>query len=699
MWKEARRKHRSSLSEASKDKVREYDRLRKRIARAHLWSEKTKSKRNRLISQTVYRLSKYLPSNADRRAAVIEKMAKQHGMTSMKNSEVATLVNSEEFKKISNALRKLQNMKRKRQIDKFLVYAQEVKLEFGTYRHMAETVGFSIRVVWRRFQRPTIRSTQYKELAELKRQEVESFCNQEDVTMVMAGMKHAGKRWLRETKEETYQRYRNSPNFQKHGMVSRSSFHRKTPKYIKPKSSIPKNECICDKCENAELQRNCLWNNGVKVPANLYRVVGATLCESDLKMYPTEEKFPLKDCVTRDCQKCGVQKFAEEIRRENVAEFAQNKMVWYYKWFHKDEKLPNGNKADMVQKVQIYDTLENVFSSFLHQLGSLALHQFYANWQRLQMVLTKAVLVRGLILQVMDFSQSWANRNQDEIQCAYWNSTQTAIFGTVTCFMCPNPLCDKMVTDEMFHISNTKTKDTHMIRNALADSIQYMVDNNVDINVIVQFADNCKAHFKSNRPFAELAKNPIRVCRMFFGEQHGKSLCDGSFGRLKRQISLLVNSREAVITDAYKFFEVCQNYLASESEPCPGKCMHQRYRFIYVDHENLVNEDENKAKTVPGTMGFHAVENTPRPLELRTRKVGCACLSCLSGESYTCKNKELVDPWEDITIKPDGGNHDKRPRHRNMTRNKHFAEDLQMKFSHLMYGMRPAYFVTFFSTL
>ena len=50
------------------------------------------------------------------------------------------------------------------------------------------------------------------------------------------------------------------------------------------------------------------------------------------------------------------------------------------------------------------------------------------------------------------------------------------------------------------------------------------------MNVVIQFCDNCALQYKSRRPFAELARSPLDIIRVYFGEKHGKSHVTVSLG-------------------------------------------------------------------------------------------------------------------------------------------------------------------------
>ena len=108
----------------------------------------------------------------------------------------------------------------------------------------------------------------------------------------------------------------------------------------------------------------------------------------------------------------------------------------------------------------------------------------------------------------------------------------------------------------------------------------------LNLDVVFQFCDNCASQYKSQRPFAELARSSVNITRVFFGEKHGKSHCDGFFGRLKSWMSYKVKTRSVIVTNASDFYRCCKKEYEMPP-PENGKCQHYRVVFQFLKPSDI----------------------------------------------------------------------------------------------------------------
>ena len=160
-------------------------------------------------------------------------------------------------------------------------------------------------------------------------------------------------------------------------------------------------------------------------------------------------------------------------------------------------------------------------------------HIFRANWNRNIFDYVRKHLQKGRVVQVFDFAMNFRNLYQDKIQSAYWDSTQMAIHTIINYFTCPVDTCNEVVTLIIAQITDDLQHDSFVARAGHDAAFKYLAELGVPLELILQFCDNCSSQYKSRRPFAKLARNPLNIIRVFLGEKHGKSFCDGFFGRLK----------------------------------------------------------------------------------------------------------------------------------------------------------------------
>ena len=79
-------------------------------------------------------------------------------------------------------------------------------------------------------------------------------------------------------------------------------------------------------------------------------------------------------------------------------------------------------------------------------LQSLKGHLFRANWNRNMFDYIWKHVQNGQVVQIFDFAMNFRNLYQDEVQSAYWDSTQTSIHAVINSFLCPNQGCTDTVT-------------------------------------------------------------------------------------------------------------------------------------------------------------------------------------------------------------------------------------------------------------
>ena len=133
--------------------------------------------------------------------------------------------------------------------------------------------------------------------------------------------------------------------------------------------------------------------------------------------------------------------------------------------------------------------------------------------------------------------------------------------------------CNEIVTLALVHISDDMKHDSFLSRAAQNITFKYFAQQGIPLDLVIQFCDNCASQYKSRRPFVELAKSPLDIIRVYFGEKHGKSHADGLFGRLKAWMSYQIKSRKFIVKDAHDFFNYCREYYQTPHRT-EGTCQH-----------------------------------------------------------------------------------------------------------------------------
>ena len=165
------------------------------------------------------------------------------------------------------------------------------------------------------------------------------------------------------------------------------------------------------------------------------------------------------------------------------------------------------------EKCQIIGMVPQAVSELMNMIDPLKSHIFCSNWHRNIFEIIRRNLLQGYIVQIFDFEMNFHNMIQDEVQSAYWNSTQTAIHATLNYFLCPVSECSEVVTLALVHITDDLQHNSFVARAAHDHCFKYLVNLGLPLDTckILQLSDNCSSQYKSRRPFMELAHSPLNI--------------------------------------------------------------------------------------------------------------------------------------------------------------------------------------------
>ena len=304
------------------------------------------------------------------------------------------------------------------------------------------------------------------------------------------------------------------------------------------------------------------------------------------------------------------------------------------------------------QKCQIKGTIRQAIQELLNMLEPVKGHLFRASWNRNMFdYMRKNMQVRHVV-QIFDFSMNFRNINQDEVQSAYWDGSQTTIHAVINYFLCPNEGCTESVTLILGQISADLLHDSFVARAGHDAAFRYLAEIGVQMDSVFQFSDNCSAQYKSRWPFTEMARSSLNITRVYFGEKHGKNQCDGFFGRLKAWMTYKIKTRQFIITSANDFFRCCQQEYET-GIPEPGTCQHYRVVFQFLRPSDIRrHQDCDLDRGIEGTCHMYSVKNTVNPLELKVRNTPCLCPACITENGQACENAMYSDEWRDVQLKP-----------------------------------------------
>ena len=231
------------------------------------------------------------------------------------------------------------------------------------------------------------------------------------------------------------------------------------------------------------------------LPLSKYSVVNVTLCSQRVDQYGTKYAFAFPDCITRNCDSCGKEKLKVMIEDQNKDLLKLNKQMCWHKW-----QVVEENSAP--QKCEVKGSLKNAVTDFLELVDNISPHLFRPNWHRNVFDYMKGHLQNGYLLQVMNFGMNFNNWYQDEVQ-----STLHATMNFVKCTAKKD--CKEIVTLVLVHMSDNLKHDSFLSRVAQNMTFNYLAQQGIPLDLVIQFWDNCATQYKSRHPFVELAKSPL----------------------------------------------------------------------------------------------------------------------------------------------------------------------------------------------
>ena len=317
----------------------------------------------------------------------------------------------------------------------------------------------------------------------------------------------------------------------------------------------------------------------------------------------------------------------------------QDRDISWCKWISR-----NGKSAP--DKCQINGSLKQGIGidELMEIVSNLKAHIFRSNWHRNLFEYIRRNMLSGYVVQIFDFAMNYRNTHQDEVQSAYWDGTQTSIHAIINYFLCPQG-CSEVVTLIIAQITDDLKHDSFVARAGHDAAFWYLAEIGVPMELVMQFCDNCGSQYKS--PFAEMARCPLNLIRIFFGEKHGKSHCDGFFGCLKSWMSHKIKSRQVIVNDAHDFYRCCKEEY--ETNVQNGQCQHYRVKFQYLRPSDIRrHHDCDLDNAIPGTHNIYSVWNTDQPLQLKVRNVPCLCLLCILDDGQECVNNMYTDKWRQV---------------------------------------------------
>ncbi|KAK0040075.1 hypothetical protein Bpfe_030491 [Biomphalaria pfeifferi] len=134
----------------------------------------------------------------------------------------------------------------------------------------------------------------------------------------------------------------------------------------------------------------------------------------------------------------------------------------------------------------------------------------------------------------------------------------------------------------------------------------------------------------------------VSIERHYFGSRHGKGPCDAEIGVVKKNATLAIKRRVAIISDAKGLFLWAKEYM-TKAEPTSK-------RTFFLVEQGEINRDRpdrsnEKIRSLQGSRSVHAVRGIT-PYNIAYRKRSCFCFPCRNSDGSQCLHDEICGSWK-----------------------------------------------------
>lgn len=616
---------------------------------------------------------RYLPEFPKLIEAVIQ-------LTSQANHSKDDAKSSEQVVK---NVRNLVRLRSKKKVKKIPAVVQQIKKR-ASLRQAATYSGMAYGQLQQVIRGRQGQGTKGKLVTEDDKKNIREFFIRSDVTMQMPVKRYSDIFFLRFPKEQVYEMYKNYQVDNAYRLLAMSTLWKYLPTWVKANKHIPNQECLCVYCLNWGLILRALMTALVKgVSRKTVGVFRSTFCppvvdkavretvspsiplpkvrRSQLviksrtgtqKRYASDSDSVTDDlspsyldiqdfspkCIFGQCTRCkNCIRLKQHLLESNVGLELGRVVVWR-QWQNKYKELPSGKvvRTDFVREI-ITGSLSRLLNILYTKTQLMARHLFHFSRQASQFELCKEKLYPGAVLMVMDFAMNMTHQPYEEPQTGMWHRKQSTIHPVVCFFKCGT--CGRHnVKHEIIFITEDKKHDAKAVAVFQAEAVRILKENNVPVQRIIQFTDNCSSQYKCYLSFSLISKEAIPFERHYFGQQHGKGPADAAIGNLKKSVDLAVRSGRADIHRGVDLFMYCFDNLTHPYNR--NTCTENVRTFHFI--AGIDRSETIEAATIPGTLKIHCVYNTGQDNIVKTRESSCFCRSCFDGKLEECVDEVLL---------------------------------------------------------
>lgn len=400
------------------------------------------------------------------------------------------------------------------------------KEKFKKYKLLTQTKAFTVR------NKKDSKTAKNENLTE---QLILDFFDDDTVTRIAADKKEyitknrirKQKRYLTDTLINLYKKFTHNTNVK----VTYQTFCKYRPFWVLYPKESSRNTCACKIHINFDLLIKCLNLNKILKESNGTGILESLCCD----VYD-------ENCLNRICEKC-------RWKKNNYAEFQNDKKIKYYEWRNCSEKyyVKDEEKTKMVTKKEtLYDFPRNIILQLEKNLTGYMKHctniwTQYKNIKELKNNLTP----QEVVIHV-DFSENYCVKYHEEIQSFHFGGSrmQLSLHTCVIYLIDPEVGIQKQYS--FCTISECTQHDAAAIWAHLIPTIGYVMEISSQIDTVHFISDSPTSQYRNRfifymisqlyREFPQLKS----ITWNYLEAGHGKGAPDGVGAVLKRTADQVV---------------------------------------------------------------------------------------------------------------------------------------------------------------
>lgn len=200
----------------------------------------------------------------------------------------------------------------------------------------------------------------------------------------------------------------------------------------------------------------------------------------------------------------------------------------------------------------------------------------------------------GTAIIHVDYSESYRNKQQDEIQSAYFGQSSFSIFTACAYYKADNsddPLVKRSLTIVSESSDHSRVASMSCVKMVIEE-----IEKSIALTKVIAWSDGMGAQFRSRFVFKILSEyRPDLDLEWHFNEaHHGKGPMDGIGGTIKNVVYRKVKTNKVIVNSAKEFQEAASKFVPSITS-------------LFQTEEMLIKEPENieAAPKIPDTLKIH----------------------------------------------------------------------------------------------